>query len=58
MANTTGGADTRTTMDFGGGCVNWMYADTQTDCTIGIYSYGYSDAKYNYNGVLLAIQLR
>ena len=57
-AKTIGGSDTRTTMESGGGCINWMYAEPQTDSVISLRGYGYADLDYKYEGILLAIQLR
>ena len=57
-AKTTGGSDTRTTMESGGGCVNWMYAEPQTDSVIALRGYGYANIEYNYEGILLGLQLR
>lgn len=57
-AKTTGGSDTRTTMVAGGGCVNWMYAEPQTDSVIALRGYGYANIEYNYEGILLGLQLR
>ena len=58
IAKTTGGSDTRTTMEAGGGCVNWMYAEPQTDSVIALRGYGYANIEYNYEGILLGLQLR
>jgi hypothetical protein len=58
IAKTTGGSDTRTTMESGGGCVNWMYAEPQTDSVIALRGYGYANIEYNYEGILLGLQLR
>ncbi len=58
IAKTTGGSDTRTTMESGGGCVNWMYAEPQTDSVIALRGYGYANIEYNYEGILLGLQLK
>lgn len=57
-ANTQLGlSTTRTTMIGGGGCVNWRYVETVTDCVFAVTGYGYADANYDYSGRIIAIQL-
>lgn len=48
----------RSTGANGGGCVTAAIITLTKDCTISLQGYGYDNATYDYQGFLMAIQLK
>lgn len=50
--------DSRTTGSNGGGCITAAIITLTKDYTVQLQGYGYDNATYNYDGSLMAIQLK
>lgn len=48
----------RSTGSNGGGCISAAIITSKNNCTVSLQGYGYDDATYDYQGFLMAIQLK